>query len=287
MTEEQRKIQEEIQEYVKKSYGRIADQGTSGSCCGPSSGCCGGGSPTAAAEVAATVGYDAEDLASLPEGANMGLSCGNPVALASLEQGEVVLDLGSGAGFDVFIAGVKVGRSGRAIGVDMTPEMVARAREAIPTYGEKSGLDNVEFREGEIEQLPLEDESVDIVISNCVINLSRNKEQVWREIARVLKPGGRVAISDLALLQPLPEAVRTSMEALVGCVAGAVLVEKTKEMVRDAGLVDARFEEHSGYIESMSDWSDPVYRELASSLPQGASPADYVTSLAIAARKPR
>ena len=166
----------------------------------------------------------------------MGLSCGNPNALAALQPGEVVLDLGAGGGFDVFIAGKKVGATGRAIGVDMTAEMLGKARKNIAAYRERTGLDNVEFRLGEIEHLPLADNSVDAVISNCVINLSPDKPQVWREIARVLKPGGRVAVSDLALLKPLPPAVLESVEALVGCVAGAVLVSDTERMAQGGGL---------------------------------------------------
>ena len=166
----------------------------------------------------------------------MGLSCGNPAALAALKPGEVVLDLGSGGGFDVFIAGRKVGATGRAIGVDMTPEMLAKARRNIAGYRKETGLDNVEFRLGEIEHLPVADNSVDVIISNCVINLSPDKPQVWREMARVLKPGGRVAVSDMALLKPLPPEVRKMVEALVGCVAGAVLVSETGRMASEAGL---------------------------------------------------
>ncbi|MEL7473344.1 MAG: arsenite methyltransferase, partial [Planctomycetota bacterium] len=193
-------------------------------------GCCGGGGccgPTTLtpAQVALAVGYADEDLTVLPEGSNMGLSCGNPTALASLEPGETVLDLGSGGGFDCFIAGPKVGADGRVIGVDMTPEMLTKARGNLAGYREQSRLDNVEFRLGEIEHLPVADESVDVVISNCVINLSTDKRRVWREIARVLKPGGRVALSDLALLKPLPQSVRDDLEALVGCIAGAELAD--------------------------------------------------------------
>jgi SAM-dependent methyltransferase len=216
----------------------------------------------------------------------MGLSCGNPTASASLKPGEVVLDLGSGGGFDVFIAARKVGPAGRAIGVDMTPEMVSKARRSAAAFREKTGLDNVEFRLGEIEHLPVADSSVDVVISNCVINLSPEKPQVWREVARVLKPGGRAAVSDLALLRPLPEAVRSSVEALVGCVAGAVLVEETRGMIRAAGLVEASLKKDSGYMDGMSGWSDPLYRELAAKLPPGTRPGDFVTSLSITARKP-
>ncbi|MFO7898671.1 MAG: arsenite methyltransferase [Planctomycetota bacterium] len=265
---------------VRGEYGKIARQG--GSCCGPAS-CCGG--PSAEA-VAAAVGYGDDELAELPDGANMGLSCGNPTAIASLLPGEVVLDLGSGGGFDVFIAARKVGPSGRAIGVDMTPDMVDKARRNADSFRRSAGLDNVEFRLGEIEHLPVADAVVDVVISNCVINLSPDKPQVWREVARVLKPGGRVAVSDLALLRPLPETVRKSVAALVGCVAGAVLVDETKEMVRAAGLVHAAFEAKSDYIDRMADWSDPLYREIAGQLPAETKPSDFVTSLSITARKP-
>jgi len=216
----------------------------------------------------------------------MGLSCGNPTALASLKPGEVVLDLGSGGGFDVFIAGRKAGANGRAIGVDMTPEMLAKARRNVAVYRRQTGLDNVEFRLGEIEHLPVADASVDVVISNCVINLSPDKPQVWREIARVLKPGGRVAVSDLALLQPLPSAITEMVEALVGCIAGAVLVEETQRMAHAAGLVDLVLKSKSDYVKAMVDWNDPLYRQIVAHLPAGATPADYVTSLEMQARKP-
>jgi len=232
------------------------------------------------------VGYSSEELTALPEGANMGLSCGNPTALASLKAGEVVLDLGAGGGFDVFIAGRKVGASGRAIGVDMTPEMLSKARKNIATYSERSGLDNVEFRLGEIEHLPVADSSVDVVISNCVLNLSPDKPQVWREIARVLKPGGRVAVSDLALLKPLPSEVKSTVEALVGCVAGAVLATETERMAREAGLTEIRLEPKKEYVEAMTDWHDPLYLKIIEALPKGSSPADYITSLSVTVEKP-
>jgi len=272
---------EEIRESVRDAYAKIATRG--GSCCGAS---CGPTAVQSPEELAKGIGYSENDLASLPVGANMGLSCGNPTAIASLKPGEVVLDLGSGGGFDVFIAGRKVGPSGSAIGVDMTPEMLAKARRNIVSYRERTGFDNVEFRLGEIEHLPVADASVDVIISNCVINLSPDKPQVWREIARALKPGGRVSVSDIALLKPLPKAAQASVEALVGCVAGAALVDETKEMVRAAGLSDARFDLKSGYIESMADWSDPVFRELADKFPPGTKPGDFVTSLSVTARKP-
>ncbi len=273
---------ESVREAVRGGYGKIAGGG--GSCCGPAPTCC-GSSPVASADLAKHIGYTPEELAALPDGANMGLSCGNPNALAALKPGEVVLDLGAGGGFDVFIAGRKVGPSGRAIGVDMTPEMLAKARRNIAAYRERSGLNNVEFRLGEIEHLPLADNSVDVVISNCVINLSPDKPQVWREIARVLKPGGRVAISDLALLKPLPPAVAASVEALVGCVAGAGLVSETERMAKEAGLSDIALQAKSGYIDGMVDWQDPLYQKIIAELPAGAKPSDYLTSLEISARK--
>lgn len=273
---------ETVRQKVREGYGKIAGNG--GSWCGPAPTCC-GSTPGGSEDLAKHIGYSAEELAALPEGANMGLSCGNPNALAALQPGEVVLDLGAGGGFDVFIAGRKVGPAGHAIGVDMTAEMLAKARKNITTYRERTGLDNVEFRLGEIEHLPVADNSVDAVISNCVINLSPDKPQVWREIARVLKPGGRVAVSDLALLKPLPPAVAESVEALVGCVAGAVLVTETERMVREAGLGDIVLKAKSAYIDGMVDWQDPLYQKIIAHLPGGAKPSDYITSLEITARK--
>ncbi|MEO1130925.1 MAG: arsenite methyltransferase, partial [Planctomycetota bacterium] len=231
------------------------------------------------------VGYAAEDLTVLPESSNMGLSCGNPTALASLRPGEVVLDLGSGGGFDCFIAGPKVGPQGRVIGVDMTPEMLSKARGNIASYREQSGLDNVEFRLGEIENLPAHDASVDVVISNCVINLSPDKPRVWREIHRVLRPGGRVAVSDLALLKPLPQDVRDDLEALVGCVAGAELVDEVRAAVLDAGLTDLEMVAKPQYIDAMTNWEDPLYKKIAAALPEGASMSEFVVSLDISARR--
>ena len=269
----------DTRDVVREGYGRIARQG--GSCCGDLP-CSGGASPDL---IATAIGYSNEELTSLPDGANMGLSCGNPTALASLKPGEVVLDLGSGGGFDVFLAAQKVGPSGRAIGVDMTADMISKARRNAESFRETAGLDNVEFRLGEIEHLPVADASVDVVISNCVINLSPDKPQVWREIARVLKPAGRVAISDLALLRPLPDEVKTSVEALIGCIAGAVLVDETREMIRAAGLLEESMEQKNDYIDSMSEWSDPRYSQIVAKLSQGTKPSDYVTSLSITARK--
>jgi arsenite methyltransferase len=278
---------EAVRERVREGYTEIARAGTSAptdTCCGPKS-CCGPSAATAD-DLAKLVGYTDAELAGLPEGAHMGLSCGNPTALASLKPGEVVLDLGSGGGFDCFLAGPRVGPSGRVIGVDMTAEMLSKARRNIESYRRRTELDNVEFRLGEIEHLPVPDNSVDVVISNCVINLSPDKPQVWREIARVLKPGGRVAVSDLALLRPLPESVRSMVEALVGCIAGAALVSDTGRFAREAGLIDIQLEQKPDYVASMTGFQDPLYQKIAAALPPGTRPADFVTSLNVTARKP-
>ncbi len=275
-----------VHEMVRQGYAAIA--ASEGACCQPRTACCGGSQKEVTPdELARQIGYSAEELAALPEGANLGLSCGNPAALAALKPGEVVLDLGSGGGLDVFIVGRKVGATGRALGVDMTPEMLARARRNAARYRQQTGLDNVEFRLGEIEHLPVADHSVDVIISNCVINLSPDKPQVWRELARVLKPGGRVAVSDLALLRPLPQAVRDMVEAVIGCVAGAVLVEETERLARDAGLTDIVLTRKSDFLKARADWNDPLYRKIAGHLPPGTQTADFVTSLEIQARKPR
>ncbi len=272
-----------VRSAVREGYAKIAQ----GGCCGPSGsggGCCGAAAFTPE-QLANAIGYSAGDLASTPDGANMGLSCGNPTALASLRPGEVVLDLGAGGGFDCFVAGPKVGRSGRVIGVDMTPDMLSKARRNIASYRQQTGLDNVEFRLGEIESLPVADASVDVVISNCVLNLSPDKPRVWREIARVLKPGGRVAVSDLALLRPLPDAVKQDVEALIGCVAGAVLVEETRADAIAAGLTDVTLTSKPQYIDAMTNWEDPLYKSIIANLPAGSRPSDFITSLDISAMK--
>lgn len=276
-----------IRQRVREGYGSIArSQGTKeeGSCC------CGGvvcGYDSDDAETLVKgIGYNDSDLAALPAHSNMGLSCGNPTAIASLREGEVVLDLGSGGGFDVFIAGRKVGARGRVIGVDMTADMISLARSNIAAYRASSGLENVEFRLGEIEHLPVADSSIDVVISNCVLNLSPDKGQVWREIARVLKPGGRAAISDLALKSPLPEEVAAMTEALIGCIAGAPLVEETRRMIEAAGLASIKLTEKPQYIEAMSRSEDELYQKIAALLPKGRTIVDFATSLNIEAIKP-
>ncbi len=273
----------DVRDQVREGYAKIVKLGTlDPGCCASEkqSACCGGGGN--ADEFARKLGYAAEDLASLPEGANLGLSCGNPIALASLSPGEIVLDLGAGAGFDVLIAARKVGPTGRAIGVDMTPEMISKARENAA----KLGLLNVEFRLGEIENLPAADGSVDVVISNCVINLSTEKGRVFREIARVLKPGGRVAVSDVALLRPLPEAVRADIRAWIGCVAGAVMVDEYVGQMRDAGLTEIEVEPIPG-LDALEDVQDPLYKRIVQRLPAGTRPIDFIASVRVTARKGR
>jgi ubiquinone/menaquinone biosynthesis C-methylase UbiE len=270
---------------VRDGYARIAEQGSlsaaaSGGCCGAGEG---GTSPEALAE---QIGYSAEAIEALPEGANMGLSCGNPTAIAALQPGQTVLDLGSGGGFDCFLAGPKVGAEGRVIGVDMTPQMLTKARQGLPQYEQSTGLSNVEFRLGEIEHLPAADQSVDVVISNCVINLSPDKPQVWREIQRILRPGGRVAASDMALFKPLPEAVAEQLEALIGCVAGAVPMDTYQAMLERAGFEAIQLTPKPEYIQALADFKDPMYETIVSALPAGESLGDYVTSLDVQAVKP-
>ena len=214
--------------HVRERYAEIARDDES---------CCGEGSTVDTvdpAERSQAVGYDAEELSDAPDGANMGLGCGNPVAIAALEPGETVLDLGSGGGFDCFLAAREVGPDGRAIGVDMTPEMIERARE----NARESDFDNVEFRLGEIEHLPVADDSVDAIISNCVINLSADKPQALSEARRVLTPGGRLAISDLVATEPLPAAVREDPDLIAGCVGGAATVDEFERWLDELGFTD-------------------------------------------------
>jgi arsenite methyltransferase len=231
----------DIREVVRQRYGALAE-GAGGGCCGvetaepkgeaaSAAGCGCGCSPT---ETLQQIGYTADQRAAIPEGANLGLGCGNPLAGAGVKAGETVLDLGSGAGIDVFLAAREVGPAGHAIGVDMTTSMVERAR----ANAKKGGYANVEFRLGEIEHLPAADASVDLIISNCVVNLSPDKAQVFREAHRVLRPGGRMVVSDLVLERPLPAKIRESVEAYVGCIAGASLKGDYVRLIREAGFRD-------------------------------------------------
>lgn len=230
--------EKEVKEFVKKRYGEVAKTRRSSSCC------C--GSP--ATDAALRIGYSEKDLENIPEASIMGLGCGNPVALASLEEGKTVLDLGSGGGIDVFLAARKVGPKGKAIGVDMTEEMVNRARATASKYG----YQNVDIRLGEIENLPVEDDSVDVVISNCVINLSLDKEKVFREAYRVLKPGGRIMISDLVTEGELPEEVRKSFDAWAGCIAGALEKNQYLDTIRRAGFKKVKIASESTFTIDVS-----------------------------------
>jgi len=242
----------EIKKKVREGYAKIAREG---SCCAPVSSCC--GSADLAQTVSKNIGYTDEELKSVPEGANLGLGCGNPVALASLVEGETVLDLGSGAGFDCFLAANRVGKRGRIIGVDMTPEMIEKARE----NAQKGNYQNVEFRLGEIENIPVADNSVDVVISNCVINLSPDKGRVFEETFRVLKSGGRLMVSDIVLLRELPDFVKSSIAAYIGCVAGALMKDDYLGAIRRAGFHEVKVMDESPFpIESIVN--DPTAKAI-------------------------
>jgi ubiquinone/menaquinone biosynthesis C-methylase UbiE len=228
-----------IKKAVRDNYAKVA---TSGSCCsGPITNCC--GQENLVNEISSSIGYSQEDMDKVPEGSNLGLGCGNPIALASLKKGEIVLDLGSGAGFDCFLAVDRVGPEGRVIGVDMTPEMLEKARE----NAEKDNLSNIEFRLGEIENLPVADSTVDIVISNCVINLSTDKDRVFSEAFRVLKPGGRIMVSDIVLTRELPDIIRKNVSAYVGCISGAIIKEDYLNAVSKAGFTDVKILDETNF----------------------------------------
>jgi ubiquinone/menaquinone biosynthesis C-methylase UbiE len=246
-------MEENIKKVVRKNYGDIAKKGTS--CCTPSESCCGASEPV---QIDSTkLGYTEDELKALPEGADLGLGCGNPVAFAELKEGDTYLDLGSGAGIDCFLAAQKIGKTGKAIGVDMTHEMLDNAREnAI-----KGGFENVEFRLGEIEHLPVADNSVDVITSNCVINLSPDKKAVFEETYRVLKSGGKLMVSDIVLLKKLPEYILNSLEAYVGCVAGAILKDEYLGLVKAAGFKDVKI--ISETIFPKDSWiSDPIAKSI-------------------------
>ncbi|QGF23464.1 arsenite methyltransferase [Raineyella fluvialis] len=261
-----------IRSAVRDTYSRVAQAGAD-SCCGPSdssssSSCC---APAAPVQIGSLqLGYSAQDLVAVPEGADLGLGCGNPGAIAALQPGETVLDLGSGAGFDAFLASRAVGTSGRVIGVDMTPAMVTKAR----ANAETGGYATVEFRLGEIEHLPVADSSVDVIISNCVINLSPDKPAVFREAFRVLRPGGRLAVSDVVASDEIPEDVRGDLSLYSGCVAGAAAVAELEAMMTAAGFDDVRVAPKDESKAFMEQWAP------------GRSITDYVVSATIEAVKP-
>ena len=249
----------EIKKSVRKGYAKIAKEGSS--CCNTSAKACGCNSTQSVKDISQSIGYSEEDVNNIPDGANLGLGCGNPIALASLKEGETVLDLGSGAGFDCFLAANRVGKRGRVIGVDMTPEMLEKARE----NARKGNYNNVEFRLGEIESLPVADNTVDIIISNCVINLAPDKNKVFQEAFRALKPGGRLMVSDIVLEKELPEAVRESVQAYIGCIAGAILENEYLGAIENAGFTNVRVTDETGIdIDSLKN--EPIAVSIAESL---------------------
>jgi len=243
-----------IKKIVREGYGKIAKQGST--CCGPiNSSCC--SNLISSDEISKNIGYTDTEITGVPEGSNLGLGCGNPTAIASLIEGETVLDLGSGAGFDCFLAAQKVGKTGKVIGVDMTPEMIEKAKE----NAEKGNYKNVEFRMGEIEKLPVKNSSVDVIISNCVINLSPDKKQVFNEAFRVLKPGGRLVISDIVILKELPDYIQNSFEAYVGCISGALLKDKYLELIKEAGFKNITINDETLFpVELIIN--DPIAQEI-------------------------
>jgi SAM-dependent methyltransferase len=279
---------EVIRQAVRERYGKIANARSvvSGispgvSCCGDSetaagknsaAACCGGAADVTSEQMSALMGYSQQDLSGVPDGANMGLGCGNPVALASLQAGETVVDLGSGGGFDCFLAAKQVGDTGRVIGIDMTPDMLTKAR----AIAEKIQAENVEFRLGEIEHLPVADNSADIIMSNCVINLSPDKLSVYRDAYRILKPGGRLAISDIVALGPLPPEIQQNLALVSACVGGAATIDDTRDMLAHAGFENIKITAKDESREMISEWTSGDSKNAG----------DYVVSAYIEATKP-
>ncbi len=279
---------EVIRQAVRERYGQIANANTQaqgvnimGACCGESAtatgrgsagSCCGSGADVTSDQMSALMGYSKQDLASAPEGANMGLGCGNPVALASLQPGEIVVDLGSGGGFDCFLAAKQVGTIGRVIGIDMTPDMLSKAR----ANAAKIQAENVEFRLGEIEHLPVADNTADIIMSNCVINLSPDKMSVYREAYRILKPGGRLAISDIVALAPLPAKIQQNLALVSACVGGAATIDDTRDMLARAGFEKIKITPKDESRRLISEWTSG----------DSQNAGDYVVSAYIEATKP-
>jgi SAM-dependent methyltransferase len=279
--QERKMKKEEVRKIVREGYAQVARSGSS--CCAPQNSCC--GATNAATDISKKIGYTDEDIQSVPEGANLGLGCGNPVALASLKEGDIVLDLGSGAGFDCFLAANRVGKTGKVIGIDMTPEMTEKARE----NARRGGYENVEFRLGEIENLPVADNHVDLVISNCVINLSPDKDRVFQEAFRVLKPGGRLMVSDMVLISDLPDSIKTSVAAYIGCLAGAIMQDEYVEAIKAARFKQIRIIDEASLATDYTP-KDTVVQALVND--SGVSSADLkklgssVRSLKVQAVKP-
>ncbi len=256
---------------VRSAYAKVAQADNSGGGCGVESSCCGVSDDAAINTLISTrLGYSADELAAVPSGADMGLGCGNPKAIAALKSGEVVVDLGAGGGFDCFLAAREVGTTGHVIGIDMTPDMLSKARNNAA----KGKFTNVEFRLGEIEHLPVADDTVDVIISNCVINLSPDKPQVFREAFRVLKAGGRLAISDVVASTELPEEMRNDEQLIAGCMGNASLIEDLQAMITEAGFTQVRIAPKDESREFIRDWAP------------GSGVEDYVVSATIEAVKP-
>ncbi|UGV41885.1 arsenite methyltransferase [Methanococcoides orientis] len=274
----------EIKKMVKEGYTEIARTGLP--CCPTSNSCC--DLSGIAEDISREVGYSDKDLEESPEGANLGLGCGNPTALASLKLGETVLDLGSGAGFDCFLAAARVGKEGKVIGVDMTPDMIDKATE----NASKGDYTNVEFRLGDIEDLPVTDNSIDVVISNCVINLSPSKDKVFREIFRVLKEGGRFIISDIALLSPIPDRIRESAEAYISCISGAILKKDYLAIIKRSGFADIEIIEETTYpfdlIVAMisPDEMSSILKDMNLSMEEAEEMTGSVVSIEVGGTKP-
>ncbi len=262
---------DEVRQNVRESYAKVAEASNDGACCGEVSSCCGVSDDDAINTLISTrLGYSEDDLDAVPDGADMGLGCGNPRAIASLKVGETVVDLGSGGGFDAFLSAREVGESGKVIGVDMTPTMISKARK----NAEKGKFSQVEFRLGEIEHLPIADNTADIIISNCVINLSPNKQQVFNDAFRVLKVGGRLAISDVVASAEMPEDMKNDPVLHAGCMAGAELIDEIHDMLEQAGFVDICITPKDESREFIKDWAPDSGVE------------DYVLSAYIGAVKP-
>lgn len=258
---------------LRKAYGDVARADDAGEACGNAAGCCGTTDDIAISQLISTrLGYSEDDLAQVPDGADLGLGCGNPKAIAALQPGEIVVDLGSGGGFDCFLAAPEVGKDGHVIGVDMTPDMLSKAR----TNAQKGGYSNVEFRLGEIEYLPVPDATANVIISNCVINLSADKPQVFREAFRVLKPGGRLAIADVVATAELPDEIRNDETLVAGCMGNASLIDDLERMMDDAGFVDVRIAPKDESRDFMRDWAPgkPITDYLVSATIEAIKPVD-------------
>jgi len=262
---------DDIRNSVRNSYAEVANASNEGDCCGVESSCCGVSDDAKINSLISTrLGYSEEDLAKVPDGADMGLGCGNPKAIAALQAGETVVDLGSGGGFDAFLASQEVANTGKVIGIDMTPDMVSKARN----NAEKGNYTNVEFRLGEIEHLPVADATIDVIISNCVINLSPDKQQVFKDAFRVLKSGGRLAISDIVASTELPDEIKNDMHLHSACVSGASLVSELEDFMREAGFKDISIQPKDESKDFIKDWAP------------GSHVEDYVLSATIEAVKP-